>query len=199
MTENERISIRARTVAVVGAGPSGVIAAKYLRAEKAFDKIDLFEQRSQAGGIWTYTGDQRDENLFSIPQENPEPGVQEPEWKPKDTISSENNHTNSINGTSKVPSFLSPMYEQLETNIPRGLMGFQDLDWPSDSQLFPHARHRVEIYPRLHIPRPRKHPLQHPSHLHNPDHPPPPPLQPGPSQHSTSSPTKQSHQPTLPS
>ncbi|KAI0575561.1 flavin dependent monooxygenase [Pyrenophora tritici-repentis] len=137
MTENERISIRARTVAVVGAGPSGVIAAKYLRAEKAFDKIDLFEQRSQAGGIWTYTGDQRDENLFSIPQENPEPGVQEPEWKPKDTISSENNHTNSINGTSKVPSFLSPMYEQLETNIPRGLMGFQDLDWPSDSQLFP--------------------------------------------------------------
>ncbi|EFQ87732.1 hypothetical protein CFE70_006573 [Pyrenophora teres f. teres 0-1] len=137
MTENEGTSIRARTVAVVGAGPSGVIAAKYLRAEKAFDKIDLFEQRSQAGGIWTYTGDQRDENLFSIPQENPEPGVQEPKWKPKAPVSNENTNTNGINGTSKVPSFLSPMYEQLETNIPRGLMGFQDLDWPSDSQLFP--------------------------------------------------------------
>ncbi|RMZ68042.1 flavin dependent monooxygenase [Pyrenophora seminiperda CCB06] len=122
MIENEKISIKAKTVAVVGAGPSGVIAAKYLRAEKAFDKIVLFEQRSQDGGIWIYTGDQRDENLFNIPQTDPEPGVQEPEWQ---------------NGASKIPSFLSPMYETLETNIPRGLMGFQDLDWPSDSQLFP--------------------------------------------------------------
>ena len=38
-SDGEGISVRARTVAVVGAGPSGVIAAKYLRAEKAFDKI----------------------------------------------------------------------------------------------------------------------------------------------------------------
>jgi len=37
----------------------------------------------------------------------------------------------------KEPSFLSPIYDQLETNIPRGLMGFQDLNWPQDSQLFP--------------------------------------------------------------
>jgi cation diffusion facilitator CzcD-associated flavoprotein CzcO len=29
------------------------------------------------------------------------------------------------------------VYEALETNIPRGLMGFSDLDWPADSQLFP--------------------------------------------------------------
>jgi len=137
MTENEAISIRARTVAVVGAGPSGVIAAKYLRAEKAFDKIVLFEQRSQGGGIWTYTGDQRDENLFSIPQTSPNPGVQEPEWQQTGVTSSKNSDTNGIDGGSKIPSFLSPMYETLETNIPRGLMGFQDLDWPSESQLFP--------------------------------------------------------------
>lgn len=137
MTVAEKISIRARTVAIVGAGPSGVIAAKYLRAEKAFDKIVLFEQRSEAGGIWIYTGDQRDENLFDIPQTNPSPGVQEPKWQPKNAVSNGNIDTNGINGASKVPSFLSPMYEKLETNIPRGLMGFQDLDWPLDSQLFP--------------------------------------------------------------
>lgn len=29
------------------------------------------------------------------------------------------------------------MYERLETNIPRGLMGLKDLEWPQDSQLFP--------------------------------------------------------------
>lgn len=147
MTVDEKISIRARTVAVVGAGPSGVIAAKYLRAEKAFDKIVLLEQRSEAGGIWIYTGDQRDENLFDIPQTNPNPGVQEPEWQQKHavsngsvsngSVSNGNVDTKGINGATKVPSFLSPMYEKLETNIPRGLMGFQDLDWPSDSQLFP--------------------------------------------------------------
>ncbi|KAF1848115.1 FAD/NAD(P)-binding domain-containing protein [Cucurbitaria berberidis CBS 394.84] len=125
------ISLRARTIAIVGAGPSGVIAAKYLQAEKAFDKIVLFEQRSRPGGIWNYTGDQRDENLFSIPQTNPHLGHQKPHWEP---VSSGETSTNN---THEDPSFLSPMYEKLETNIPRGLMGFQDLDWPKESQLFP--------------------------------------------------------------
>jgi cation diffusion facilitator CzcD-associated flavoprotein CzcO len=136
-SDNDRISVRARTVAVVGAGPSGVIAAKYLRAEKAFDKIVLFEQRSRPGGIWIYTGDQKDENLFCTPQTDPNKGVQVPEWQSKEAANNSHIDTNGINGASKTPSFLSPIYEKLETNIPRGLMGFQDLDWPSDSQLFP--------------------------------------------------------------
>jgi cation diffusion facilitator CzcD-associated flavoprotein CzcO len=136
-SDSDRISVRARNIAIVGAGPSGVIAAKYLRAENAFDKIVLFEQRSRPGGIWIYTGDQRDENLFSTPQTDPNKGVQEPEWQSKEETRNGNINTNGINSASKTPSFLSPMYEKLETNIPRGLMGFQDLDWPKDSQLFP--------------------------------------------------------------
>lgn len=32
---------------------------------------------------------------------------------------------------------MSPVYDELETNIPKGLMGFSDLDWPKDCQLFP--------------------------------------------------------------
>ena len=35
------------------------------------------------------------------------------------------------------PVFPSPMYEELETNIPRTLMRFSDLPFPSDCQLFP--------------------------------------------------------------
>lgn len=136
-SDSDRTSIRARTIVIVGAGPSGVAAAKYLRAEKAFDKIVLFEQRSRPGGIWIYTGEQRDENLFDIPQTNPNRDVQKPEWQSKDAVANGNIDTNGINGTSKIPSFLSPMYSNLETNIPRGLMGFQDLDWPAESQLFP--------------------------------------------------------------
>jgi cation diffusion facilitator CzcD-associated flavoprotein CzcO len=133
---SEKTSLRAKTIAIAGAGPSGVIAAKYLRAERAFDKIVLFEQRSRSGGIWNYTGDLRDEDLFTIPQTDPRGKNQDPNWvnprNPEDT--------HALNGSSEHqtnPSFLSPMYEDLETNIPRGLMGFQDLDWPQDSQIFP--------------------------------------------------------------
>ena len=32
---------------------------------------------------------------------------------------------------------MSPIYDRLETNIPRGLMGFTDLNWPAECQLFP--------------------------------------------------------------
>lgn len=133
---SSNLSLKAKTIALIGAGPSGVIAAKYLLAEKAFDKIVLFEQRSRSGGIWNYTANQLQEDLFTIPQTNPRGSNQNPDWI--DTSSKDNTHTtNGINGHQKDPSFLSPMYEKLETNIPRGLMGFQDLDWPAHSQLFP--------------------------------------------------------------
>ncbi|KAF2448806.1 flavin-containing monooxygenase, partial [Karstenula rhodostoma CBS 690.94] len=129
---SELIPLRARTIAIIGAGPSGLVAAKYLRAERAFDKIVLFEQRSRSGGIWNYTGHQRDEDLFTVPQTNPLGKNQDPTWcerpRPAD---------GTTDGAQKEPSYLSPIYNRLETNIPRGLMGFQDLDWPQDSQLFP--------------------------------------------------------------
>ncbi|KAJ4293321.1 monooxygenase [Kalmusia sp. IMI 367209] len=142
---SDMISLRARTIAVVGAGPSGLIAAKivteinhirYLREEKAFDKIVLYEQRSNSGGVWNYTGDQRDEDLLTIPQTNPRGKNQEPTWKP--TKASPGGAKNrEKNGVQKEAIFLSPIYDRLETNIPRGLMGFQDLNWSQDSQLFP--------------------------------------------------------------
>ncbi|KAH7079806.1 hypothetical protein FB567DRAFT_449580 [Paraphoma chrysanthemicola] len=128
--------LRAKSVAVVGAGPSGVIAAKYLRAENAFDKIVLFEQRSRPGGIWNYTGEQRDEDLFTIPQTDPRGKNQDPEWTRPGNQNGAPVANGSIDNRAEL-SFLSPLYESLETNIPRGLMGFQDLDWPRDSQLFP--------------------------------------------------------------
>jgi len=34
-----------KRVAIIGAGPSGLAVAKYLLAEKSFDKIDIFEQQ----------------------------------------------------------------------------------------------------------------------------------------------------------
>jgi cation diffusion facilitator CzcD-associated flavoprotein CzcO len=130
-TEKTPIKLRARSIAIVGAGPSGVAAAKYLLAEKAFDRIVLYEQRSRSGGIWNYTANHTDEDLFTIPQTDPRGKNQDPTWTQQ---------TNGSNQEQKDTSFVSPMYENLETNIPRGLMGFQDLNWPEDSQLFPTHR-----------------------------------------------------------
>lgn len=106
---------------------------RYLRAEKTFSKIVLFEQRPRVGGIWNYTAEDRDEDLFKVPQTNPLGKNQDPIWKDLST----NGHINGTNGATSSPTFVSPIYERLETNIPRGLMGFKDLDWPKDSQLFP--------------------------------------------------------------
>ncbi|KAH8731721.1 hypothetical protein GQ44DRAFT_735476 [Phaeosphaeriaceae sp. PMI808] len=130
MTESNPL-LSAKTIAVVGAGPSGVIAAKYLQAERAFEKIMLFEQRSSPGGIWNYTPNQAHEHIFTIPQTNPRGTNQDPIWIDGGRAA------NLENGCQKELLFVSPMYEKLETNIPRGLMGFQQLDWPKDSQLFP--------------------------------------------------------------
>ncbi|KAL4944588.1 hypothetical protein BDV06DRAFT_210119 [Aspergillus oleicola] len=45
-------------VAIIGAGPGGLAAAKYLLAERKFNTITIFEQRDQPGGVWNYTGDE---------------------------------------------------------------------------------------------------------------------------------------------
>ncbi len=134
--------IRVKTIAIVGAGPSGVAAVKYLLAEKAFDRITVFEQRSGPGGIWEYTPYLQDEDMFSIPQTDPNKGQQNPYWKLNSSLPAKDHMTNgtttkSEDGPDLEPSFLSPLYGALETNIPRHIMAFQGLDWPSDTQLFP--------------------------------------------------------------
>jgi cation diffusion facilitator CzcD-associated flavoprotein CzcO len=112
-------------------------SVRYLRAEKAFTKIVIFEQRSTSGGIWNYTGDQRNEDLFQVPQTDPQGKILDPLWSEIYNKTNAPKLVNGLNGAGSIASFLSPIYERLETNIPRGLMGFQDLDWPQASQLFP--------------------------------------------------------------
>lgn len=42
-------------VAIIGAGASGLVAARALLAQKCFDAIDVYEQRSDVGGVWNHT------------------------------------------------------------------------------------------------------------------------------------------------
>ncbi|KAF2203778.1 flavin dependent monooxygenase-like protein [Delitschia confertaspora ATCC 74209] len=135
------ISLNCKTIAIIGAGPSGLAAAKYCRAEKAFSKIVVFEQRSSTGGVWNYTPSERSESLFTIPRTDPSGGVQEPVWKEvgksMDDLFIRTKEVANRDRENKVPVFVSPVYDELETNIPRPLMGFSDLDWPREAQLFP--------------------------------------------------------------
>ncbi|KAF4314188.1 Flavin-containing monooxygenase FMO [Botryosphaeria dothidea] len=131
------IRFNARKVAVVGAGPCGLAALKYLSAEKKFDKLVAFEQRSSPGGLWNYTPEDRDDGSFAVPKTRPtKEDLDKPIWKNKAAPNGgPNGH--SVNGEEKEAQFLSPVYERLETNIPKQLMQFHDFAFPEESQLFP--------------------------------------------------------------
>ncbi|KAK4138750.1 FAD/NAD(P)-binding domain-containing protein [Trichocladium antarcticum] len=114
-----------RSIAIVGAGPCGLAAAKYLVAQNVFTTIDIFEQQSQVGGVWNYSPTPSE--TLHVPQVSagcpPDPPLQNEE----------------------PPVFPSPMYEALHTNIPRALMRFSDLAIREDSLIFP-SREDIQEY-----------------------------------------------------
>ena len=118
-------SLSVKRIAIIGAGPSGLAAAKYLRAAEAFSKIDVFEQQPKVGGVWLYTPEAPAKT--SVPQTTPQ-------YTPDKPLN-----------LSQGPIFPSPMYETLHTNIPKSLMGYSDFYFADDCQLFP-QRETVQEY-----------------------------------------------------
>jgi cation diffusion facilitator CzcD-associated flavoprotein CzcO len=121
-------------IAIIGAGPSGISSAKYLLAEKAFSKIDIFEQRQDIGGVWNLTTNTRSART-TIPQLDPNydtekqspsapapngPAGDEPAAKP-----------------ATADRFETPLYDLLETNIPKQLMQYANRPFDEDLPLFP--------------------------------------------------------------
>ncbi|KAL2212164.1 FAD/NAD(P)-binding domain-containing protein [Sarocladium strictum] len=109
-----------RKVAVIGAGPCGLAAAKYLRDQGAFESITLFEQQSEVGGIWNYS--EVTSQDCPVPQEDPFYPPDAPVQRKQDAA----------------PIFPSALYNNLCANIPGTLMGFSDHGFPRDALLFPH-------------------------------------------------------------
>ncbi|KAI9843803.1 MAG: hypothetical protein M1838_002450 [Thelocarpon superellum] len=115
-----------KKVAVIGAGPSGIAAAKYLHAEGAFDHIDVFEQRHTVGGAWNDAFQMSDQRALE-PQRGPHGPVEEPHWSQHPKQEGD-------------PLFMTPMYFGLETNIPTFMMQYSDLPFPPETSLFPRQR-----------------------------------------------------------
>ncbi|KAJ4408193.1 monooxygenase [Gnomoniopsis sp. IMI 355080] len=116
-----------KRVAVIGAGPCGLSAAKYLVAQQAFE-IVVYEQNPEVGGVWLYS--RKPSDKLHVPQTSafcaPDPPVKQKDDKDP-------------------PLFASPMYELLHTNIPWTIMKYGDLDFPKDSLIFP-SRQVVQDY-----------------------------------------------------
>ena len=112
--------------------------SRYLLAENCFSKIDIFEQRNSTGGLWNYTPDERTENIFTVPLTDPHLVAESPTWD-----SSDGSCANST--PERARAFVSPVYERLETNLPKQLMRFSDLPFTEECQLFP-KHHVVNNY-----------------------------------------------------
>lgn len=97
---------------------------RYLQAEKAFSKIEVFDQRATAGGLWNYTPLHVVDSDFTIPRTKPS---DRPDTLVHDTSNAEE----------APPVVVSPVYDQLETNIPHTLMNYCDQTFPQGSALFP--------------------------------------------------------------
>ncbi|MCJ1290610.1 hypothetical protein MMC34_002150 [Xylographa carneopallida] len=92
-------------------------------AEKYFERIDIYEQQATTGGAWNYS-ELSSEDTIDVPQTNPDQLLDKPLWRD--------------NGKASVPIFTSPMYDRLETNIPKPLMSYSDTPFPPEIPLFPH-------------------------------------------------------------
>lgn len=91
---------------------------RYLLAEKAFETIDVYEQRGGTGGLWNYTP-HVPYPPSPVPSTNPQAGLDKPATIDDSII------------------FPSPIYDGLETNIPHVLMKYSDDNTLQDDQLFP--------------------------------------------------------------
>ena len=76
---------------------------RYLEAERHFDTIDVYEQRSTGGGVWNYTPENDADATFAIPSTSPDVGLEQPVWR-------ESTETNPrVVQEKKKATFISPL------------------------------------------------------------------------------------------
>ena len=104
---------------------------RYLLAENVFETIDIFEQRESVGGVWNLSSAEWSTKI-PIPQIDPRYGsTGDPLLDDPKT-----GHVYQLVGKNKL-EFESPLYDYLETNIPKQLMAYSDQPFHDDLPLFP--------------------------------------------------------------
>ncbi|EXJ78573.1 hypothetical protein A1O1_08974 [Capronia coronata CBS 617.96] len=112
--------VKARRVAVIGAGPAGAIATDALVKEQAFDTVRVFERKSVAGGTWVYSPELSPSipSLCALLEQKADQPVTIPTDFPCDT-----NKTESINSY-QIRYSDTGIHENLHSNLPPQTMSF---------------------------------------------------------------------------
>ncbi|KAF2790396.1 dimethylaniline monooxygenase [Melanomma pulvis-pyrius CBS 109.77] len=100
------------SIAVIGAGPSGLSAIKALSEEKKFPIIRLFERRDRVGGTWLFDA-KPDSSFASTPIQTPKPRVTIPSTFPKFEDPAPEDETQRTG-----------LYEYLDSNVGAAAMEF---------------------------------------------------------------------------
>ncbi|AOA61353.1 Flavin-containing monooxygenase [Komagataella phaffii CBS 7435] len=129
-----------KTIAIVGGGPSAVGAAKALLKENCFYKIHIYERRCTTGGLWNYSNQAP---LFEIPNVNSNLQISPEKVDIIKEDGSGNQGPNHRFGAQYI--WPSPVYDLLDTNVPKDIMEYKGFKWPDDTPLFP-LREEVLCY-----------------------------------------------------
>ncbi|KAK8051103.1 hypothetical protein PG993_002488 [Apiospora rasikravindrae] len=142
-TQEAQLLQNVQTVAVIGAGISGVASAAHL-LRYGLD-VTVFERSSIAGGVWHY--DPRTANEPPYPNERP-PVPHSPDSR---KAPGERNMTKetSFDEASVVHAPPGPCYVGLRNNVPTSLMRSTLLDWPEGSEDFVSQDHLERYVQRL--------------------------------------------------
>lgn len=108
-----------KSVAIIGGGPSGSGSAKALLRENKFNTIKIFEKRPDFGGLWNHTPE-TDALTTPVPSESATFDV-------KPILSESGKYI-----------WASPVYDYLDTNVPKDIMTYADKEFPADLPVFPH-------------------------------------------------------------
>lgn len=121
------MAVKARRVAVIGAGPSGAIATDALVKEQAFDTIRVFDRRAGIGGTWVYTPHLPTgfPSLSDLVSGKADVAVPLPKQLPAVTLPSDeiNGHQQRFSDTA--------LHENLHSNITPAIMSYTQEPFPN--------------------------------------------------------------------
>ncbi|KAJ5703874.1 hypothetical protein N7493_011012 [Penicillium malachiteum] len=131
----------AKSVAVIGTGPSGAIAIDALMQEKAFDVVRVFERQEKAGGCWVSREDEppRQLDFDGMADRTTDAPLEIPSELPCRTPTvTQDRYTD------------SPVYPGLETNVDAGVMSYSQEPIPTIRSQWSIDRHGPETPFRHH-------------------------------------------------
>ncbi|VVT53855.1 uncharacterized protein SAPINGB_P003784 [Magnusiomyces paraingens] len=117
-----------KSIAVIGGGPAGVIAAEVFSKNSAkYHKVRVFEKRDSVGGVWNYSANMKQPTYIPF---GPDLDHIDPILTPPDVLPAR------VKSTPIEQWLGSPAYDDLKTNVTNKVMCFSDAPfYPNEPSL----------------------------------------------------------------